>query len=167
MLCLAGKGSLAECLALADEAVRTGTALEKLEEMVERKEMCGSSRIPASSGSSSGQEVKAEQDGWITKIDTEACGLASVLLGAGRHKLEDEIDHSAGIVLEVSLGTRVEKGQALAKLYTSDETLFELGGAKLREALKIGSEPMQTPPLIHARVTHAGVERPYGQGLSR
>ncbi|MGI6640082.1 MAG: pyrimidine-nucleoside phosphorylase [Limnochordia bacterium] len=169
MLCLAGKGSLAECLALADEAVRTGTALEKLKEMV--RAQGGDVRVIENPSffreAPLVREVKAEQDGWITKIDTEACGLASVLLGAGRHKLEDEIDHSAGIVLEVSLGTRVEKGQALAKLYTSDETLFELGGAKLREALKIGSEPMQTPPLIHARVTHAGVERPYGQGLSR
>ena len=99
------------------------------------------------------KEVKVEHDGWVSRINTEECGLASVLLGAGRQKLGDEIDCSAGIVLEANLGSRVAAGETIAKLYTSDPSLLPAAELKLKGAVEIGPEPVQVPPLIHARVT--------------
>ena len=45
-------------------------------------------------------EVKAPSDGFMGHMDTEAVGIASVLLGAGRSRKEDALDYGAGIMLE-------------------------------------------------------------------
>ena len=45
-------------------------------------------------------EVKAPSDGFMGHRDTEAVGIASVLLGAGRSRKEDALDYGAGIMLE-------------------------------------------------------------------
>lgn len=44
-----------------------------------------------------------------------------MILGAGREKKDDKIDMAAGIVLRKKTGERVNKGDALATLYTSCE----------------------------------------------
>lgn len=168
MLYLAGKGSLAQCMALAKEAIEQGTALAKLKEMVKAQD--GDVRVIEDprlfKEAPVVKEVKAEKDGWIVRINTEECGLASGLLGAGRQKLEDAIDHAAGIVLEVNLGSKVTRGQTIARLYTSNKELIPAAEEKLKAALVIGSEPVPIPPLIHARVTSQGVERLAGEGKS-
>ena len=65
--------------------------------------------------------VKAEQDGYISAMDAEKIGSASCLLGAGRMKKDDAIDHRAGIILEKKTGDYVQKGQTLAVFYTGKE----------------------------------------------
>jgi pyrimidine-nucleoside phosphorylase len=161
MLYLAGKGSLVECMALAQAAVESGRALAKLRDMVQAQD--GDVRVIDDPSlfpeAPVVKEVKVEHDGWVSRINTEECGLASVLLGAGRQKLGDEIDCSAGIVLEANLGSRVAAGETIAKLYTSDPSLLPAAELKLKGAVEIGPEPVQVPPLIHARVTREGVER--------
>ena len=58
-----------------------------------------------------------------------------MILGAGRIKKEDSIDHLAGIILEKSLGDYVAKGDILATLYTSNESLFENAKAVFESAI--------------------------------
>ena len=57
------------------------------------------------------REVKASETGFITHMDTEGIGVASVMLGAGRSKKEDTIDYSAGILLEKKYGDCVRAGR--------------------------------------------------------
>ena len=45
-------------------------------------------------------EVKAEKDGYISHIDTDNIGRASVATGAGRLTKTDKIDYSAGIIMK-------------------------------------------------------------------
>ena len=104
-------------------------------------------------------EVRAKESGYITGIDTEACGIASVMLGAGRSKKEDLIDYSAGIHLVKKYGDRVEKDQVLAVLYTSDEKLCRDAEDKIQKAYTIGSEPAEPKKLIYARITKNEVAR--------
>ena len=66
----------------------------------------------------------AKESGYISSIDAKGIGIASMLLGAGRVKKTDNIDHLAGIILEKSYGDYVEKGQVLATLYSQDKSLF-------------------------------------------
>lgn len=169
MLYLAGKGGLEECLAMAKKALASGAALEKLRAVIEAQD--GDARV-ADDPSLLGEapvvhEVKADRAGWVARINTEQCGLAAVLLGAGRQKLEDAVDYQAGIVLDVNLGSRVEAGQVIARLYTSDAAKLGPAEQRLRDALTIGPEPAKVPPLIHARVTREGVERPYQIGAGQ
>ena len=54
----------------------------------------------------------------IAKMDAETIGRLSLLLGAGRLRKEDEIDHGAGIVLNKVVGDYVEQGDLLATMYS-------------------------------------------------
>ena len=83
-----------------------------------------------------------------TDADAEEYGRAALLLGAGRSKKEDVIDFCAGIRLLAKTGDRVEQGDAIAVLYTSEESLVDSAEAALRAATEIGDEQPAARPLI-------------------
>ena len=161
MLMLAGMGNEEECLKMARGAIDSGLALNKLKEMVAAQggdvsviEDTDNFRKAAYS-----YEVKADRDGYITAMDTEKCGIASVMLGAGRETLSSPINMAAGIVIQAKTGDKVEAGQTIASLYCDDEALFEKAAAKYREAVTIGDEYVKRNPLLYAKVSRDGVKR--------
>ena len=81
------------------------------------------------------REVKATDGGYVKNADTERLGMASCLLGAGRMKKTDVPDLSAGYVLHVNQGEKVSRGDVIATMYSSDETLFDAAEAEMRGAL--------------------------------
>ncbi len=93
-------------------------------------------------------EIKAEKDGYISKMDAESIGIASVILGAGRETKEDTIDMSAGIVLNKKTGDRVEKGETLATLYSCNEKSFNSSKEKFLSALEFSEKPIKEEPLV-------------------
>jgi len=92
--------------------------------------------------------VHAERDGWISGFDAEGVGRAAMVLGAGRARKEDAIDAGAGLEIDVKIGDRVAPGDALGTLYTSDAALLDDGEARLRDAVRIGDEEPEAPPLF-------------------
>ena len=66
-------------------------------------------------------KVLASKEGYISKIDALTVGNASCLLGAGREKLSDSVDHAVGIVLAKKVGDFVKKGDVLATIYANKE----------------------------------------------
>lgn len=160
MLVLAGKGNLEECRRLAVEAVEKRTALECLKTMVQAQggdptyieDTDKFDRAPCAF------EVKAQRSGFVTHINAEGCGIASVMLGAGRNKKEDAIDFSAGILLKKKYGDRVEAGDTIATLFAAREELFAEAGRLLADSYEIGEKKPEEEPLIYARVTKDGVE---------
>ncbi|MBE6589272.1 MAG: pyrimidine-nucleoside phosphorylase [Ruminococcaceae bacterium] len=92
--------------------------------------------------------VCAPTDGYITRVNTEDYGLASLLLGAGRNKKEDRIDPWAGIRLHAKTGDSVRRGDPIATLYASDDALFAHAAEVLLAATQIGEQP-QRRPLIY------------------
>ncbi len=150
LLQLAGKGSHDECLALAQSKIDDGSALEKLAEMVEiqggdKRYIYDTSLFEKAKYSF---EVKAPESGYITAMETEDVGSVCVILGAGRQTKEDDIDHSAGIVLEKKTGMPVEKGDVIAVLYCSDEALLKPAEEKFLKAVTIKNEKPEARPLI-------------------
>ena len=97
------------------------------------------------------RDVYAEADGYITHIDTESVGLSSVLLGAGRIKKDDVIDHSAGIILHKKTGDRVSRGERIATLYSCREASFDEAEALLCRAYSI-SETQPEPRCAVRRI---------------
>ena len=90
----------------------------------------------------------AECDTYIGAMDAEKIGIAAVMLGAGRHKIGDEIDFSAGITLFVKPGDFVRRGTPIAEFYTSACELSEAEKI-LREAIKYSSVALKEKnPLI-------------------
>ena len=92
--------------------------------------------------------VAAEAAGWIAGFDAEGVGRAAMATGAGRARKEDDIDPGAGLELEVKVGQRVEAGDTLATLYASDAALLDEAEVRLRNAVRIGTEAVEPPPLF-------------------
>lgn len=161
MLYLAGHGSIDECRMLAKETIENGNAFEKLKEMVRLQG--GDVSVIENAENFKKAEVKyevlAEKSGYITSMNTESCGIASVILGAGRETKESSIDFSAGIILNKNVGDYVEEGENIATLYSSDISKCYAAENLLRKTIHIGSEKPAKMPIVFARVTKDGVER--------
>ncbi|MEG0018263.1 MAG: pyrimidine-nucleoside phosphorylase [Hydrogenoanaerobacterium sp.] len=161
MLFLADKGDVASCRKLAEGAIANGSAFAKLRAMTvaqggdpsvlddtslfARADVC--------------YEVKAPRGGYITHMNTEQCGIASVVLGAGRASKEASIDYSAGIILCKKVGDKLTEGDVVAKLYTSKEAMAREAEKVLLAAVTISDEKPNVEKLIYARVTKDSVER--------
>ena len=123
------------------QALDSGTALEPLRLMIEAQG--GDSRvINDESILIIGQftyDVIAPQDGYIIHMNTEQCGIVSVMLGAGRTVKDGLIDYSAGIVMHKKTGDAVRMGERIATLYASDESLFNNAAQTYLAAITIGN----------------------------
>ena len=106
-------------------------------------------------------DVCAEKDGYIVAMNTESCGIASSMLGAGRITIDSEIDYTAGITIHKKVGAKVEIGDVLATMYTMKPELFEAAAARYKEAVTIGEEEPEKQPLIYARITKDSIEKLY------
>lgn len=160
MLFLAGKGTLDECSAMVDEVIANGEALRRLEAMVEAQGgdpavILDTDRFAKAPYS---HEVKAGKTGYITSMDTERCGIASSMLGAGRETVDSKIDYTAGIILRRKVGDFVTQGETIAVMYASDESLFGPADIRYTQAIQIEDQKAEEKPLIYARVTKDAVE---------
>ena len=63
------------------------------------------------------QIVPAERSGFVTKMDTEALGMAVIDLGGGRRRMGDLVDHSVGIEMRAKIGDEVSAGEPLARIF--------------------------------------------------
>lgn len=98
-------------------------------------------------------EVRSKIDGYVSRIDAEMIGRAACTLGAGRTSKDGEIDHSAGIILNVGVGGRVAKGDILATLYTnSPEKILSATDAVL-SSFSVEDVPQAPQKLIYEVVS--------------
>ena len=161
MLYLAEKGELAHCRKMAEEAVASGKAFAKFKQMVAAQD--GDTSVLDDTNKFLRApiifDVRAEKSGWITHMQTEECGLAAVILGAGRANKDDIVDASAGIFLLKKTGDYVEQGEVLARLYTSNTAKLEEANARLLKAIQLGEKMPAPEKLIYARITKDKIER--------
>lgn len=133
-------------LSRVQEALNSGAALERLRMMIDAQGG-DSSVLDDESLLAIGKftyDVMAPQDGYITHMNTEQCGIASVMLGAGRTVKDGSIDYSAGIVMHKKTGDAVRAGESIATLYASDESLLANAGKTYLEAITFG----KTAPIV-------------------
>lgn len=154
MLELAGKGTSAQCLELARRAIDSGSALETFARMVAAQG--GDVRVTENSAvlpvASHTWEVKAVSDGYVEAMDAQGCGMAAVLLGAGRDQKEDAVQMDAGIVLCKKTGDPVRTGDTLAVLHTSMPERFAAASEKLLDAYRIGPVRPLARPHIFSKI---------------
>lgn len=150
MLSLAEKGTYDECEKKVLQVISDGTALNTFANMV--KAQGGNSdwilnpeKFPKSRFE---KAVISEKSGYITRVDTEGYGVASLMLGAGRNTKEDVIDFAAGIYLNKKTGDYVNKGDVIATLYTEKPETFAAAEKRLLEATVLSDEKPQDMPLV-------------------
>ena len=154
MLYLVDRGSLAECEVMVRETLKNGAALDTFAKMVAAQGGDPSwiyepEKFPRAKYQ---RDVLCPADGYITGVDNEGYGVASLLLGAGRNTKEDVIDFAAGIRLVRKTGDAVRKGDVLATLYAEREVLFDAAEKRLLSATFIGAEKPPVRPLILDKV---------------
>ena len=93
-------------------------------------------------------DLEAQSAGFITSIDAEAIGRASVEIGAGRAVKGASIDHSVGFVLHRKIGERVEEGESLVTVHAATQADAQMVLPVLREAFRLGADPVPPPPAV-------------------
>ncbi len=150
ILNLAEKGDYATCEKLARGAIESGEGLQMFARMVEaqggdKEWILHPENFPMAKYS---RDVLARESGYVTSVDTESYGVASLLLGAGRNTMADKIDFTAGIYLCKKTGDYVRAGEPIARLYSNTEKGFDGAEARLLAATEIGENPPKEQPLI-------------------
>jgi len=108
------------------------------------------SRLPAAKIS---RDLPSPRTGYVAALDAREVGLTSMLLGGGRAKKGDVIDHAVGVVLHAKIGDHVEKGQPLLTVHANDEGKLAGAQQRLLAAYEWSNDPVEPPPLIHRVVT--------------
>ena len=142
------------------DAIASGKALRKLEEIVAKQGgdaavIRDPSRLPHAHDETTFQ---AKRDGIVERVDPRAIGYGIIALGGGRKNMDDTIDPSVGFVVSAKPGTRVQKGQTLARIYARNKEGLALGKSILEQAVAVGDSDPEVLPLVSHRVTARGVE---------
>jgi pyrimidine-nucleoside phosphorylase len=143
-----------EARALLHKAIAGGKAAEVMEKMIaaqhgDPRVVGDLSRLPEAEVM---VEVQAERDGFVTGIDPLEIGLSAVAMGAGRTRADQAVDPAVGIELEVERGSRVNRGDALARLYVRKPGDAEPILARVQAAFRIGEAAEAVPPLVISRI---------------
>ena len=140
-----------ESEARANEAIESGATLEKFKEWITAQ---GGDASFVDDPSLLGKaeytfEFKAERDGYISHMNAETIGKTASVLGAGREKKTDDIDHTAGIILKRKTGDYVKKGETIALFYTSKEESEKAAAEMFSSAVDFSDESPVEKPLVY------------------
>ena len=162
MLVLAGaEDELEAARATLEQCISSGDALEKFREIVtaqggEAGVLDDVTRLPSAPMV---ETYEAGADGFVLAVEPRGLGEAIVAMGGGRRTMEDEIDPAVGLVIPVTPGDRVTRGQPIATIHARTDSGIAVARSALDLAIEIGSESEGTGlPLVSHRVTAGGVE---------
>lgn len=97
-------------------------------------------------------QVPAPRSGYISGIHARTVGETAVVLGAGRARKTDPIDHSVGILVHHKVGDAVQKGDPLFTIHASDETSLEEARQQILAAFTWSDTPIEPLPLFYGVV---------------
>lgn len=140
-----------EALTMVNDALNSGKAFEKMKEWISAQGgdvsfIENTDKFPKAEYV---YDVLTDSDGYISSMDTEKIGLASVILGAGRENKEALIDFSAGIMLYKKTGDKISKGEKIATMFTNNKISLEDAEKMYRSALFVSSVNPERKPLIY------------------
>lgn len=103
------------------QAIKSGAGLKKFEQMI--KQQGGNQEVIHNYGLLPKAKyeivVKSNRAGFVKSIQTKEIGLACCSLGAGREKVDDEIDPAVGCLIKKKVGDYVKKGEPVAYVFTN------------------------------------------------
>ncbi len=121
------------------EAMKSGKALNKFKQLV--KKQGGDPKVVDDyrllPWTKHKMTVESEQTGYVKSIDTLKIGLLAVKLGAGRERLDSEIDPGVGFLIKKKVGDWVKKDENLAMVFCNDLKKGKWANRKIKEAYQI------------------------------
>ncbi len=137
-----------------DRAIADGSGLAKLRELI--AEQGGDATLVDDPGrlphAPHVETLRAARTAYVKRIAADEVGLASVLLGAGRQKKGDSIDHRTGIVLHAKVGARVERGAAFAEVHHAGRPADNDAIEQVRAAFAWSTRPVAPRKLVLGRI---------------
>ena len=157
--------SLEEARALCRAVVADGSALERFRAMVVAQGgnpgfLDDPSLLPAPRKRI---DLHATRNGRVQELAARPIGHATMLLGAGRARVDSTIDPAVGVMLHKKVGDAVREGEALCTLFVNDESRLEEASNLIEGAYQIGDGEVDVLPLIVMRL---GEERAAGKDLT-
>lgn len=159
LLLLGGKAdSLKDARVLAEEALRAGRAWEMFRSLVlAQAGDVGYIDHPEKMAQASLLEtLPAEHAGYLAQVNARMIGEASVILGAGRAKKGDAIDHAVGIMVLHKVGDQVKEGEPLFVIHANDPEKLRVAKEMCLAALKWSNEPVAPLPLFYGEISSEG-----------
>lgn len=93
-------------------------------------------------------DIKAKRSGKVAAYNTREIGMAVIVLGGGRKRPEDQIDHSVGLDQILPIGSRVEVGDPIARIHARDEETMQIATNMLENATDIRAHSGAAPAII-------------------
>jgi pyrimidine-nucleoside phosphorylase len=131
-------------------AIQSGAGLDRFRQIVEAqggdpKVVDDYARLPHVSDR---YVVAADRAGFVSRIDAELIGRASVALGAGRDRVEDPVDPAVGIMVLAKPGDAVRAGDPILELHYRERGRLETATRLTSQAITIGDQRPAATRLI-------------------
>ena len=144
--------SLAEARAKLEQTIADGSALARFKAMIKAQHgdpnvVDDYSLMPHTKYQI---EYPAQKGGVIAKLTADEIGMASMLMGGGRQKADDQLDYAVGIELHKKIGDSVQKGESIMTIWSNREDIDDVKEL-LDQAVAI-KESAQQPTLIHETI---------------
>jgi pyrimidine-nucleoside phosphorylase/thymidine phosphorylase len=101
--------------------------------------------------------LDAPKSGFVQSLAARPIGHATMLLGAGRSRMDSPVDHAVGVILHKKAGDAVEIGEPLCTLLVNDESRLAEASAFILDAYRITDERVATQTLIVKRIAAPAV----------
>jgi pyrimidine-nucleoside phosphorylase len=148
MLVLAGGAATTdEGERLVRNAIASGAGVEKFRQVIEWQggdpHVVDDYTLLASA--SRHHVVTAKRKGYLDMLDAEQVGCATMVIGAGRERVEDAIDPAVGAVLHAAPGDALRAGDPILTLHYRDEASLARAIAIVDTAITLSEQP---PPAL-------------------
>lgn len=120
--------SLAEARAKLEQTIADGSALARFKAMIKAQHgdpnvVDDYSLMPHAKYQI---EYPAQKGGVIAKLTADEIGMASMLMGGGRQKADDQLDYAVGIELHKKIGDSVQKGESIMTIWSNREDIDDV-----------------------------------------
>jgi pyrimidine-nucleoside phosphorylase/thymidine phosphorylase len=158
MVMLAGhSATIEEARGVCRQTIASGSALERFRNLVQAQggdphAIDNPERMPAAARTI---VLKSASSGFVQALEARPIGHATMLLGAGRARMDSRVDPAVGVIVHKKIGAKVDIDEPLCTLFVNDESRLEESVALLRGAFRIGGDPASAPSIFVDRLSSA------------
>jgi pyrimidine-nucleoside phosphorylase len=156
MVVMAGRcATLEDARSLCKQTIADGSALERFRRLVQAqggdpRAIDDPARLPTARRKI---VLRSAGTGFVGALAARPVGHATMLLGAGRARMDSRIDPAVGVILHKKVGSAVHTDEPLCTLFVNDESGLEQAASLITGAYRIVHEPVVALPLLIERIS--------------
>jgi pyrimidine-nucleoside phosphorylase len=95
------------------------------------------------------EDYETVAEGFVERIDGELIGEAAKVLGAGRERKEDPIDHAAGIYMVHKVGDYINAGDTILEMHANDINKITRARQIIEKAIYLSVNKHDAGPIVY------------------